>query len=875
MRGWTALTTPPWRRAPRLLVGQPIVFLAIVLAAAVLAVAAASGPLFLAAAGTAALHVDAAAACPESSLPSVSDYTDGPTVAADDRSVRAALRGAGLPDPYLVTFGGLTLPRTAAGNAVDVTLYGRSGALAHVRKEASAGGRGVWLPDDFARLHGLHPGQILHAAPTPDPGDPVGPARIRLRVAGIYASLTTSGFVASVSLPRYWCNWSHQIVPSLETQPPPLLITDVGTARSVLPGIDAHWFAPIGVGRMTLPQAAAAVDKRATAATALLRAGLIDSTTGRLPTMIGHSKRVRGGLRGSVVPIDVGGSIVALLLVAGAGGFWGLRRERELRLLSSRGVGPGMLAVKAVLEVAPAMLVGAAAGWAGALALVRALGPSGVVEVGAARQAALAAGGAAVVGLIVIAAIARVVTRERTNRRRGRALLRAIPWEIALVGAAIGTYQLVRRHGAVSVAAATVRLNPWVLAFPLFALAGCLLLAARLARLGTPMLVGAARRGFRGLFSGDRDRGIASYLASRRISGTPIVAVALAIGTALPCGILTYSATITNVLDNNVHSKYETYVGADHALSTLASPHAAINTGGHGTVVSVLSAQTMIENGQEVAVLGVEPASFARFASRGAQLKSMLDKLNPVPHQPVPALLINGGALTPHTLTLRNTELPIRVVGRTNIFPGLRDGYMPLLVVDRRTLASVDWYVNRVEEVWTSNRELTACLATLRRRDVEVFAEVTPRTFLGSSGLLPITWVFGYLRALAVLTGLVALSGLIFALTSRTRRRTTFYVLARRMGLTKRTHRRSLVLELTGVLGLGWIGGIGLSLGAAALVFRLLNLDRIDPPAPVFATPFTTLAITLAATMVAIGGAAMITQYFADRAHPGEIMRLD
>lgn len=49
------LRTAPWRRAPRLLLRRPAVLAAVAGTSALLAIAAASGPLFLSSAGAAAL----------------------------------------------------------------------------------------------------------------------------------------------------------------------------------------------------------------------------------------------------------------------------------------------------------------------------------------------------------------------------------------------------------------------------------------------------------------------------------------------------------------------------------------------------------------------------------------------------------------------------------------------------------------------------------------------------------------------------------------------------------------------------------------------------------------------------------------------------
>ena len=58
------------------------------------------------------------------------------------------------------------------------------------------------------------------------------------------------------------------------------------------------------------------------------------------------------GLAGPITPTALVATLVALLLVAGAGMYWAERRAAEVRLLAARGVGPAALGLKAVLEMA-------------------------------------------------------------------------------------------------------------------------------------------------------------------------------------------------------------------------------------------------------------------------------------------------------------------------------------------------------------------------------------------------------------------------------------------------------------------------------------------------------------------------------------------
>ena len=122
---------------------------------------------------------------------------------------------------------------------------------------------------------------------------------------------------------------------------------------------------------ITLTQGRAIADKQAEAyaAAGLTRAAGLADLTLRHRADAGAASSgtelTRDGLRGPVLPIALGGSILALLLVGAAGSYWADRRSREVRLLSSRGVGPGALALKAVLELGAAGGRGHRAGLAG------------------------------------------------------------------------------------------------------------------------------------------------------------------------------------------------------------------------------------------------------------------------------------------------------------------------------------------------------------------------------------------------------------------------------------------------------------------------------------------------------------------------------
>jgi putative ABC transport system permease protein len=214
------------------------------------------------------------------------------------------------------------------------------------------------------------------------------------------------------------------------------------------------------------------------------------------------------------------------------------------------------------------------------------------------------------------------------------------------------------------------------------------------------------------------------------------------------------------------------------------------------------------------------------------------------------------------------------VVARPRYFPGMRLVRSPTLVVDRTALARVDRLLQWREEVWTTAAGQRAVADALLRAEVGVDRVKDPDRFLSVTELTPLVWSFGYLRALAALTGVIALAALVLHVAARERQRSVSHVLARRMGLRRRTHLLSLAHELGWLVGVGWLAGAALGWAAALLVTRFLDFDPQFPPAAAAAFPLGLLLATAvaAAGFVAVGVA--VAQRSADRTRPAEVLRL-
>lgn len=886
-RGTQILLAAPWLRAPLLLRRAPGVVVALVVATAILGVAAASGPLFLSSAGSATLTRAVESGCVERSRPTVANpaVADmdvvvnafstqlGPRVEVGDRFVTAAMRQIGLPAPYRVLVHSATLrPGTDSVNDT-ATLYSRADALEHVEIVEQTGDIGVWLTDRYAGVRGLRAGDTLQFA--------FGDAPI----AGIYRDLAGAGVVTD--LPAYWCTWSDLIVPTLEARPPPFVLIDPETLFSLVPAVPelgetapeilGWWYSPVDAAALSLAEGQALV-AQADQLTAELRrqaAQIRSGTAGYIradefPAMVQTAEQTGSTLRGPVVPVALAATLVALLLVLASGGLWVAQRAREVELLRSRGVPNGLIGVKAVLEVLPPAVVGGLVGWAGAAGLIALVGPSPLVDPGALGTAAQTVGAASAVGLLALGLVAAVGSARRADRphRRFRPLL--LPWELTFLAAAWYVYRRAAEGGGATSFGESVALNPLLVAFPMLALLGGLLLAARLLSWLLPL---ARRRSPRWRPAG--------WLSIRSLTSGVGVVLTVFVLTAVPIGVLAYSAGLTDSLATSVAAKSGTYNGADQAfdLRANAGVEPTPDVAGLGTYVNVVKAAHIGD--RRVQLLGIEPEVFAAFASWddgviGGSPEELLAPLRGDAGDtgPLPALLIGDPGAPVTEVDLFGNLLPVEVVRTATTFPGLRTPTQAMVVVDRDRLDDLDRYAQRQIEVWTDSEHADALVASLAAQGVQLDRLRTPDAFVSAVDLLPVTWAFDYLQTIATLTGLIAITALLLYLAVRQRQRFASYHLSRRMGLSAGSHVRALAAEVAMVLGGAWVAGVGLGLLCVLVAYRLLELNPTFPPPPAFGIPVALLGVTAAGVVIATVIAALVGHAVARSTRAGEVLRL-
>jgi putative ABC transport system permease protein len=179
-----------------------------------------------------------------------------------------------------------------------------------------------------------------------------------------------------------------------------------------------------------------------------------------------------------------------------------------------------------------------------------------------------------------------------------------------------------------------------------------------------------------------------------------------------------------------------------------------------------------------------------------------------------------------------------------------------------------------VSEIWT-NGPAAPAIDALVDAGGRVSRQIEPAMVQTNANFLGITWTFGYLSALAVFVGVIAVGGLLLYLEARSRSRVSGYVMARRLGLSHGAHLRSLVAELGGVAVVGLLLGSALAAGAVAVVYRRLDVDRLRQPTPLLDVPWTAVASSAVVVLGVAVLAALYAQRAADRADPATVLRQD
>jgi putative ABC transport system permease protein len=890
--------SPLWRHAPLLSLRFPALFAALALAALLLALAVASGPLFVSSAASSALAEELDDATRFGAGAAVVYESRSPRLHPEEADTHAAIERLGaelfpelegvahLDAPVVTVLGPAMTPGTDPGPSTQrqLRLLAKTDVLAHVTKLAGRDGDGYWVADEAAESMSLEPGDTLYL-------EFENGAVRQIEIDGIYRALWKEPRTA------YWRSLSHFIhAQDPDIGPPPtFLIGEQEQVATLAPGgrgqFQLRWEWPLSSTRLTLDEAtrlAARLEAFQDHAHGLAELVRVTpecrycptfvapevSYSSLLPIAISAAKERVSTLRGPADLLTAAGALVAVAVIGGAAAFAMARRRVEARVLFARGAAPMEFGVRAAVEAVLPVLAGAIAGLALAVVLTVLVGPGAV-----ARSAFLTA--AWLTALVVPAAAVLIgllsgVLFVLGSERRSRGFLRHvfIPWELPVLAAAAVFFYLLQTRGAFGDADAGEAARPSlaILLFPLFFIAG---------------FAGLAARALRRMFTRLRSIGgfpPAAYLAARRLASAGRLAVLLAASTAVCLGTFVYAQAVARSLEETVEAKSLLFVGSD--VSGRTDYDRQIDNGFPlpMTKVTKLVEHSRLGEGEGlIDVMVVDPATFASAAyfdtSWSKESLAQLMRRLQTPSERLPVIL-TGRESDAETLTVRSVELPIEVVATVTAFPGMARR-RPLVVADRaRFEAAVEnaaasnplASLGAETYVWVKG-QTRPTVNVLQASQLRPFPILTAEQVRDNPQIRAVSQTFSYLRALGFAAGLLALAGAVLYLQARHRNRVISNALARRMGLTRRSHRLALALELGTLLVVSFAVGAFLAMVVARLVVVELDAPAPLPGGPLFRTPWVLMATAFLALLAATALGALLADRRARRAKVAEVIR--
>ena len=885
------MSSPPWRRAPWLLLRRPGVLATVAGACAVLSAAVAGVPMFLSSVGTEAIAQQVGDRCAAATGASRFFHASAFRVASPGSDPFAPLDDSLEQSSRWVRVDDLRLGHASDPvRSTGVFLLTGDDVLDHI-DVVEGGGPGVWITDRAATATGLAPGDIATIGTAEAP------------VAGIYRDL------AGPTVDDYWC--SHADMLLLEgperIPPPPVVLADNETfaalhSELVNPGTTpgdprrstawGAWEAPLRAG-VTIAAAEELVDELAcegekTAALDWCGADGARNTppfaTGddekfvssffetSLPFVAARAHAIETSVGGGVWPVAAFAALAGAGLVAVAASFWFERRQRDLALLTVRGVSPAGLGVKAMLELLLPIAIGAAAGVVLAYGSVVWLGPSTQIESASVAQAALAGAAAALAAAVIVGGV--VAWRVRTHTaRRHRFHFGLVPWELGLIALTVWSARRLGEWGVpVGRGADVSRVDVIGLLFPILFLVTVVAVCGRLLSLALrPVQV--ASRGWP----------TALYLAIRRVARYRVAAIGLVAACALAAGVVTYAATLERSLDATLDAKAEVFVGSDVAARLGADAEVPPELEAQSTVVDVHRYGWLdkADGREEVVVYGIDPSTFARAAYwddsfSDHSLDEILERLAAPPEDGrIPAVLVGYDApavVEGGIAATGSTRFTIEQVIDADAMPGLARA-APTIYVDAAALASLDDLPEpTATEAWIRG-DRGDTLAALEAANTSFVEERRAGDVADRASFLTVSWTFGFMQSLGIAAGALVIGGLAVYVEARRRGRVLGYAFARRMGLTRRQHRRALFVELAASVVVGSVLGF-----VAALVAARIAYQDIDPvpgfsPDPLLRPAMSMATIVFLVSVTLTAAAAVLAQRRTDRDDPAEVLR--
>ncbi|MGQ0670662.1 MAG: FtsX-like permease family protein [Actinomycetota bacterium] len=868
-------------RSSLLLLRFPGVFVAVAGAALVIGLSAASGGLFLSSVGTAAFHRGVADVTPYAAGLTVG--SDGP-IAPDRVEFRARLfrdatEGIGGLTRTVTSIVGPAIEVARAdrpGDTMTIRPATRAGFADHVERVGEGDGRGWWVPDSVAEGLGIRSGDRIRIS---RPGTGLFE---EVRVGRIYRDL------ASGSPAPFWSPLSEFVYPSTlggAEFPPPFLLAELDDfldlESTFVDGGHMEWVAPADVAGLTLTDA-----KRLATELRRIEAALDDPSTQlvasfnqhatSLPNIVEQADATVAALSGPVHAVALAGRAVAMAVLVAAAIYALHRRRVEFATLQARGAATSALAVRSVVEAVVPATVGVLAGWGAAILLVRLAGPSKLVTTQAVVSALIDSVVTLAVALVLLGAAVGIALRAPAERRPGRLrrIAARLPWEALVLAAAGAAFYEIRLRGATPIdpSAEAPGVDMLVPLFPILLVAGVSGLAVRGLRRLMPRAREATRR-WPAPF----------YLAGGRLAAAPRLALLLVTFSSLAVGIVAYAGVFVSSVRATASEKTLVSVGSDAALVLPGPPSLPADLGGPATEVARIQA-AQVSPATNVVILVIDPATFVRAAFwdpgfADVPLAELLQRLSGGNGGSLPVLVTGGDLPLDPTLQIIGGTIPAVVVAETSGFPGMLPD-TPLVVAAReafleaigsRGLSLVD--LNAVHQLWVRG-DPEPVIQALAAAPIFPSAVLTADAVANTPRFLALSWLFGFLEALGVLAGLLALVALVLYVESRQRTREVSYVLSSRMGLSRAAHWVSVSIELGAMLLVSFAMGAVLAAAAAFVVHQDVDPLPQQPPAALFRVPAALFGLVAAALAAFALATAWVVQRRADRANVAEVMRL-
>ena len=898
---------PLWRKAPFALLRYPGLLASVVLGVVLLALVASAYPLFLSRSGGGLL-------ASQIGEPTVGRFGAGMFYSVtnvrfgerargseellvdrlDDAFEHLASRGPHLGAPVRFVLGAsaiVTRPGEGAPGSGPVSgrIFSGTHAEDHIKIVEGDGSDGAMVPDLVADPLGVGPGDLIQLN-----------GIVTLRVGGVYEAL--------YKRPRsgYWSPWSEQIYKECPLCPELPQFILVGPEEAVQltrelrdpeeRDVDYGWVAPIDDAALTVDEAR---DVRRYTDRILHRVTDRRTELGRLfaccgqdyvygsfffgrrdtefrssmPLVLREVDRRAATIEGPLRLLLIAGLGVAASVVAAAAAFAVAGRRTEAALLHARGWGPIRFAARSTVESFLPAVIGTAIGLALGWWLVAAFGPAAPAAASA-RSASVvegaAAGAAALVVLATVTAVSFIRTFEVHALKRRLAW---VPWEVLAIAAALWVLSRLRGGGALiqDPRLDIQRPSALLLAFPVLFVAG-------FATVGARLLVAVLRR------AGARaDESPASYLAMHRLTGLPGLTILLIGATALCLGVFVNGQTLVRSLRTTVDAKAGVFVGSDvQVLIDYEAPEQERFPLPITRSTRLKYAGSLEPGGVPFDILGIDAdtivgAAYWQDAFADASLAELVAPLRSE-DGPLPVILVQGGG-DPSEMRTAQAEIPIKVVGRADAFPGVSSDD-PVIVVDVDSLrarvgpqGNPFLSANARTEYWIAG-ETEEALAAVGQLDAYPLGTLTIDEVQDVPFIKAAIETFSMLNLLGLAAAMLVVGVLVVYLQARQRARTVSNVLSLRMGMRDAQAARALILELGLILVIAFALGATLGLVAGALVSPLLDPLQTIPPTPLFAVPASILAWTMLGLVIVAALGGWVVHRRAAGVDLGEVLRV-